>query len=56
MPVQFAGTNQFPETTEVIQYNILEIDKNGEADTTEDYQQRNRNKQSIMIGHHHRIP
>ena len=31
MPIQFAGTNQFPETTEVIQYNILEIDKDGDC-------------------------
>ena len=38
MPIQFAGTNQFPETTEVIQYNILEIDKDGETDTTKDNQ------------------
>ena len=52
---QFAGTYKPPEMTQMIQYNIFEIDQDRKTDTAQNNQKRNRDKQPIMISHHHRI-
>ena len=53
MLFQFAGTYKFPKMTQMIQYYILEINKDRKADTAQNNQQGNGNKQPVMISHHH---
>ena len=55
MIVPLAGTDQTPETTGMVNYNIFKINQNRKSDSTKNNQERHGYIQPVMLGHNHRI-